>query len=158
MENLEWLNGQATAKNATAEFELTSLRMKNGEHPKFRGLQAGGKNTAYTAALIKATSNKGARKAARGVIDEAEIEDQQKRQRSLYAKHVLVGWNLIDNADSPIPFTPAAAESVLAQLNDENFGALQDFFSNEANFTNDALSETEAAEVGNGSQNKSSGA
>ena len=56
------------------------------------------------------------------------LEEQREEDRELYAKHVIVGWNL------PVEFSQAECIKFMAELPAYPLDKLRDFASSQANF------------------------
>lgn len=147
-DSFAYLKGQQVKKGATIEFELVGVKMPNGKSPVFVGKLAGNSNKPYLAALVKlqAAMVKVNRE------DDDEIEAFRLKECELYARHVIVGWkNVVNDKNDRSEFTPENCAAFLQSLSEENLTRLVRFFSDSRRFTYDALSDAEAAEVGNGS-------
>lgn len=148
------LAGQQIKRGATIEYEMHDLArfMPNNKAPILIGKHAGDSNSNYVAALVKGSSDKAARKAARGKVTPQMIEDQNEKLRERFAKHIFTGWkNVFNGEGKESEFNYENCLAFLQALSADNFGELQDFFSDPSNFTVESLDDDELEEVGNGS-------
>lgn len=146
-----YLKQKQVSREGTAEMTLYAAAYDDGTFPVLEGKHAGLTNAALVAESTKNLSPKSRRNAARGKVSVADIEENRAKERELYAKHVITGWSNVRNSTGKeSSFSVDNCKAFLAELPQDFFDDIADFFTNPDNFRNENLSDEEAEEVGNG--------
>lgn len=124
----------------TAEFHLHAL---DGT-PVLHVRPALESNTSYFNASLK-SSRKNMRAMRNGNINAGLLDETRETDRELYAKHVVVGWKGIQDAQGKdVPFTREVCAEFLDALPNWLFDELREFCGTPVNFIDDDQVDGEA--------------
>lgn len=127
----------ALTPTGTARFTLSRVHVRHADPVVLIVKPSGEANEGYAAALKNAV--------LKGKVD-------AKAHASIYAKHVIAGWeHVLDASGKPVPYTPAGGEELLHGLIDAKrghdiVGGLMAFCADADHFTGG----TDAGDLGNG--------
>jgi hypothetical protein len=82
----------------------------------------------------------------RGTVTERQIAESREKDRQLFPKFVVVGWeNVTDREGNQVPFTPDNCEQFLRALPDWIFDDIRNFAADNANFFGEPIDIEETA-------------
>lgn len=127
-------------------YAASDVRQEDPLYPTLFGRYAGEKNKPLRAAILKANAK---RAGPRGALSE---EDRGKiaiaNVRALWPLHVFTGWEHVVQTDGTVvPFSPEAAEALLAKLPDWILTRVILHFSDPLNFVDDPADAVTQKEV-----------
>lgn len=100
--------------------------------PIFVVRNAGESNKPYFNEMLRRAEHLARRKAK---VTVELIKDNRDRDRDLYPKHVIVGWeNVVDADGKPVPFSQDDCRAFLASVPDDMFDELREFCREAVNF------------------------
>ena len=149
MSNFSYLKKVRQNTEDTVNFEVPNIQV-NGKSFIFHVVPATDENKAVQREQLKNVA-KHANKSRNSIFTQKFLEEQNTRDKYVYAHHVVKGWeNVVDGKGQEVSFSPDNFLELINGLDSWAFTALREFCTTPSNFikTDNLVTEEDAVRKG----------